>query len=73
MNTFIQNNALRAIVKQLNKDLNKALDKQPKSLHLAIMTPIIDAASAKAALIGFTHTQMIYAMAVMNGIFKEKD
>jgi hypothetical protein len=37
------------------------------------MTPIIDAASAKAALIGFTHTQMIYAMAVMNGIFKEKD
>jgi len=73
MNNFIQNNALRAIAKQLNKDLSKALDNQPKSLHLSIMTPIIDAASAKAAMIGFTHTQMIYTMAILNGVFKEKD
>ena len=70
-------NALRAIIKKINKEVDMQLKgvKQAdrvKKEYMYIIMKIIDQYREQVKQLGFTHTQMIYYMGVINGSFIDR-
>ena len=71
-------NALRAIIRQINDDINTQLagvepKERIKSKHMSVIFKIFDKHREKIKLLGFTHTQFLYQMSLINGVIKERD
>ena len=70
-------NALRAIIKKINKEVDSKLkgvkkEDRVKREYMYIIIGIIDQYREQVKLLGFTHTQMIYYMGVINGSFIDR-
>ena len=70
-------NALRAIIKKINKEVDQKLKgvKQAdrvKREYIDVIMGIIDKYREQVKQLGFTHTQMIYYMGVINGSFIDR-
>lgn len=70
-------NALRAIIKKINKEVDQKLKgvKQAdrvKREYVDVIIGIIDKYREQVKQLGFTHTEMIYHMGVINGSFIDR-
>ena len=70
-------NALRAIIKKINKEVDQQLKgvrqaDRVKKEYMYVIMGIIDRYREQFKLLGFTHTQMIYYMGVINGSFIDR-
>lgn len=77
MDDAARQNALRSIIKTINKEIDQKLKgvKQAdrvKREHLDVIMGIIDKYREQVKQLGFTHTQMIYYMGVINGSFIDR-
>ena len=71
-------NALRAIIRQINADINTQLagvapKDRIKQEHKSVIFKIFDKHRETIKLLGFTHTQFLYQMSLINGVIKERD
>ena len=71
-------NALRAIIRQINSDINTQLagvapEDRVKNEHKSVIFKIFDKNRETIKLLGFTHTQFLYQMSLINGVIKERD
>ena len=71
-------NALRAIILQINAEINTQLagvapKERIKSKHMGVIFKIFDKHREKIKLLGFSHTQFLYEMSLINGVIKERD
>ena len=70
-------NALRAIIKKINKEVDQKLkgvkqSDRVKREYVDVIMGIIDKYREQVKQLGFTHTQMIYYMGVINGSFIDR-
>ena len=78
MSDSSKQNALRAIIRQINADINTQLagvapKERIKSKHMSVIFKIFDKHRETIKLLGFTHTQFLYQMSLINGVTKEID
>ena len=71
-------NALRAIIRQINAEINTQLagvepKERIKSKHKSVIFKIFDKHRETIKHLGFTHTQFLYEMSLINGVIKERD
>ena len=71
-------NALRAIIRQINAEINIRLagvapEDRIKQEHKSVIFKIFDKHRETIKLLGFTHTQFLYQMSLINGVIKERD
>ena len=71
-------NALRAIIRQINADINTQLagvdaKDRIKQEHKSVIFSIFDKHRETIKLLGFSHTQFLYQMSLINGVIKERD
>lgn len=71
-------NAIRAIIRQINTDINIQLSgvapkDRIKQEHKSVIFKIFDKHRETIKLLGFTHTQFLYQMSLINGVIKERD
>ena len=71
-------NALRTIIRQINADINTQLagvapKERIKSKHMGVIFKIFDKHRETIKHIGFSHTQFLYEMSLINGVIKERD
>lgn len=78
MSDSSKQNALRAIIRQINADINAHLagvapEDRVKNEHKSVIFKIFDRHRETIKLLGFTHTQFLYQMSLINGVIKERD
>ncbi len=78
MTDSAKQNALRAIIRQINTDINIQLSgvapkDRIKQEHKSVIFKIFDKHRETIKLLGFTHTQFLYQMSLINGAIKERD
>ena len=78
MSDSSKQNALRAIIRQINADINNQLSgvapkERIKSKYMSVIFKIFDKHRETIKLLGFTHTQFLYQMSLINGVTKEID
>ena len=78
MSASARQNALRAIIRQINSDINTQLagvapEERIKNKHMSVIFKIFDKHRETIRLLGFTHTQFLYQMSLINGVIKERD
>lgn len=78
MTDSAKQNALRAIIQQINADINTQLagvapKERIKSKHMGVIFKIFDKHRETIKHLGFTHTQFLYEMSLINGVIKERD
>ena len=78
MTDSAKQNALRAIIRQINADINTQLagvepKERIKSKHIGVIFKIFDKHRETIKLLGFSHTQFLYEMSLINGVIKERD
>lgn len=78
MSDSSKQNALRAIIRQINADIDIQLagvepKERIKSKHMGVIFKIFDKHRETIKLLGFTHTQFLYQMSLINGAIKERD
>ena len=78
MSDSSKQNAIRAIIRQINADINTQLagvapKERIKSKHMGVIFKIFDKHRETIKLLGFTHTQFLYQIGQINGQFKEDD
>ncbi len=78
MSDSSKQNALRAIIRQINADINAQLagvapEDRVKNEHKSVIFKIFDRHRETIKLLGFTHTQFLYQMSLINGVIKERD
>ena len=78
MSDSSKQNALRAIIRQINADINTQLagvepEDRIKQEHKSVIFKIFDKHRETIKLLGFTHTQFLYQMSLINGVIKERD
>ena len=78
MTDIARQNALRAIIRQINADINIQLagvepKERVKAKHMSVIFKIFDEHREAIKLLGFTHTQFLYQMSLINGVIKERD
>ena len=78
MTDAAKQNALRAIIRQINAEINTQLagvepEERIKSKHMGVIFKIFDKHRETIKLLGFTHTQFLYQMSLINGVIKERD
>lgn len=78
MSDSSKQNALREIIRQINADINAQLAGVPpkeriKDKHKSVIFKIFDKHRETIQLLGFTHTQFLYQMSLINGVIKERD
>ena len=71
-------NALRAIIRQINAEINTQLagvapKDRIKQEHKSVIFKIFDKHRETIKLLGFSHTQFLYQMSLINGVIKERD
>ena len=71
-------NALRAIIRQINTDINTKLagvkpKERIKNQYKSVIFKIFDKHRETIKLLGFTHAQFLYQMSLINGVTKERD
>ena len=71
-------NALRAIIRQINAEINTQLagvkpKDRIKTEHMGVIFKIFDKHRETIKLLGFSHTQFLYQMSLINGVIKERD
>ena len=77
MSDSSKQNALRAIIRQINADINTQLagvapEDRIKQEHKSVIFKIFDKHREKIKLLGFTHAQFLYQMSLINGVTKER-
>lgn len=78
MSDSSKQNALRAIIRQINADINIHLagvepKDRVKDKYKSVIFKIFDKHRETIKLLGFSHTQFLYQMSLINGIIKERD
>ena len=78
MTDSAKQNALRAIIRQINAEINTQLagvapKERIKSKHMGVIFKIFDKHRETIKHLGFTHTQFLYEMSLINGVIKERD
>ena len=78
MSDSSKQNALRAIIRQINTDINTQLagvspEDRIKQEHKSVIFKIFDKHRETIKLLGFSHTQFLYQMSLINGVIKERD
>ena len=78
MTNYAAENALREIIRQINADINTQLagvepKERVKAKHMSVIFKIFDKHREKIKLLGFSHTQFLYQMSLINGVIKERD
>lgn len=78
MTDIARQNALRAIIRQINADINIQLagvapKERIKSKHRRVIFNIFDKHRETIKLLGFTHAQFLYQMSLINGVIKERE
>lgn len=78
MTDSAKQNALRAIIRQINADINTQLSgiapkDRVKNEYKSVIFKIFDKHRETIKLLGFTHTQFLYQMSLINGVIKERD
>lgn len=78
MTDSAKQNALRAIILQINAEINTQLagvapKERIKSKHMGVIFEIFDKHRETIKLLGFSHTQFLYEMSLINGVIKERD
>ena len=78
MTDSAKQNALRAIIRQINTDINIQLagvvpEDRIKQEHKSVIFKIFDKHRETIKLLGFSHTQFLYQMSLINGVIKERD
>ena len=78
MSDSSKQNALRAIIRQINADINNQLagvapKERIKSKYMSAIFKIFDKHRETIKLLGFSHTQFLYQMSLINGVIKERD
>ncbi len=78
MTNYAAENALRAIIRQINADINTQLAGVPpedrvKDKHKSVIFKIFDKYREQIKSLGFSHTQFLYQMSLINGVIKERD
>lgn len=78
MSDSSKQNALRAIIRQINAEINTQLSgvepkDRIKNEHKSVIFKIFDKHREKIKLLGFSHTQFLYQMSLINGVIKERD
>ena len=78
MSDSSKQNALRAIIRQINAEINTQLagvepEERIKSKHMGVIFKIFDKNRETIKLLGFSHTQFLYEMSLINGVIKERD
>ena len=78
MSDSARQNAPRAIIRQINTDINTQLaGVEPKDRikqeHKSVIFKIFDKNRETIKLLGFSHTQFLYQMSLINGVIKERD
>ncbi len=78
MSDSSKQNALRAIIRQINADINIQLagvepKERVKAKHMSVIFKIFDKHRETIKLLGFTHAQFLYQMSLINGVTKERD
>ena len=78
MTDSAKQNALRAIIRQINADINNQLagvapKERIKSKHIGVIFKIFDKHRETIKHLGFTHTEFLYHMSLINGVIKERD
>ena len=78
MTDIARQNALRAIIRQINADINIQLagvapKERIKSKHIGVIFKIFDKHRETIKILGFSHTQFLYQMSLINGVIKERD
>ena len=71
-------NALRAIIRQINAEINTQLagvdpKERVKNEYKSVIFKIFDKHREKIKHLGFTHTQFLYEMSLINGVIKERN
>ena len=71
-------NALRTIIRQINADINVQLagvepKERIKSKRMSVIFKIFDKHRETIKHLGFSHTQFLYQMSLINGVIKERD
>lgn len=70
-------NALRAIIRKINAEINKQLagiapEDRVKQEHKGVIFSIFDKHRETVRLLGFSHTQFLYQMSLINGVAKDR-
>ena len=78
MTDSAKQNALRAIIRQINAEINTQLagvapEDRVKNEYKSVIFKIFDKHRETIKLLGFTHTQFLYQMSLINGVIKERD
>ena len=78
MTDSAKQNALRAIIRQINAEINTQLagvepKERIKLKHMGVIFKIFDKHRETIKLLGFIHTQFLYQMSLINGVIKERD
>ena len=78
MTDSAKQNALRAIIRQINAEINTQLagvapEDRIKQEHKSVIFKIFDKYRETIKLLGFSHTQFLYQMSLINGVIKERD
>ena len=78
MTDIARQNAIRAIIRQINTDINIQLagvapEDRIKQEHKSVIFKIFDKHRETIKLLGFSHTQFLYQMSLINGVKKERD
>jgi hypothetical protein len=78
MSDSSKQNAIRAIIRQINAEINTQLagvapEERIKSKHMGVIFKIFDKHRETIKLLGFSHTQFLYQMSLINRVIKERD
>ena len=78
MTDSAKQNALRAIIRQINADINTQLagvepEERIQNQYKSVIFKIFDKHREKIKLLGFSHTKFLYEMSLINGLIKERD
>ena len=78
MTDSAKQNAIRAIIRQINAEINIQLagvepKERIKSKHMGVIFKIFDKHRETIKLLGFSHTQFLDQMSLINGVIKERD
>ena len=78
MSDSSKQNALRAIIRQINAEINTQLagvepEDRIKQEHKSVIFKIFDKHRETIKHLGFSHTQFLYQMSLINGVIKERD
>ena len=75
MTDSAKQNAIRALIRQIYADFNTQLagvepKERIKSKHMGVIFKIFDKHRETIKLLGFSHTQFLYEMSLINGVIK---